>query len=71
MEFYLNAFTQLSSDRPAGGAGGAPIPWTSIDKYASRYSVKGQDFDVFVDMVRMMDQHRFKKDKGKADGKGT
>lgn len=66
MEFYLNAFTQLSSDRPAAGS---PIPWTSIDRYASRYNVKGPDFDVFVDMIRMMDQHRFKK--GQTDGQRT
>ena len=62
MEFYLNAFTQLSSDRSSNGS---PIPWTSIDRYATRYNLRGQDFDTFVDLMRAMDRHRYQKEKGK------
>jgi hypothetical protein len=49
-----DAFWALSTDRPAGLAQGA-IHWTSIDRYAARYGIDGDEFDRFVWLIRTMD----------------
>jgi hypothetical protein len=49
-----DAFWALSTDRPAGLAQGA-IPWTSIDRYAARYRIDGDEFDRFHDLIRALD----------------
>lgn len=46
---YLNAFWELSTDRPIGMAAGA-IPFTSIDRYAARFGV--DDPDEFQSLLR-------------------
>lgn len=53
--FYWNAFFQLSTDRDSR-MGIGPVPWTALDRYASRYRVDDEDeFDVLVRFVRAMD----------------
>lgn len=34
----------------------ARIPFTSIDRYAARHGINGEDFDVFRQMIRAMDE---------------
>jgi hypothetical protein len=48
------AFTQLSTDRPVGLSRGA-IPWSSIDRYAARHGIDGDDFNRFCVLIRAMD----------------
>ena len=52
LDFFYNAFGQLSTCRPVGMGLGS-IPWTAIDRYAERNDV--EDFDEFLYMVRKMD----------------
>jgi hypothetical protein len=42
--FEAHAFRELSTDRPVGFDRGA-IPWRSIDAFAGRYGLVGDDFD--------------------------
>ena len=60
MDFYLDAFFELDSDRNAGGM---PIPWTSIDGYAQRHGILGRDFDIFKDLVRALDKAALKRNR--------
>jgi hypothetical protein len=32
-----------------------PIPWLSIDRYASRYGLIGDDFDRLCNLIQAMD----------------
>jgi len=41
-------------------AGYSPIPWSSIDRYARRHSIQGEDFDSLVQMVRAADNEFLK-----------
>ena len=52
--FEWSAFWSLSSDRQAGFAIG-PIPWSSIDRFADRYHISGDEFDRFCALVQAMD----------------
>lgn len=52
MDFYLNAFFELSTERRGPGL---PIPWGRIDRYAERYGIEGPDFSQFKDLLREMD----------------
>ncbi len=56
--FYWRAFNELSSDRPLGSSGGAgSIPWTAIDRYATRHGIGDPDaFDRFMSLIRAMDR---------------
>jgi hypothetical protein len=54
LSFEALAFRELSTDRPAAFDRGA-IPWRSIDAYAARYGLIGDDFDRFVRIIRAMD----------------
>lgn len=36
-----------------GGAG--PIPWTAIDRWATRHGIEGDDFDRLARMVAALD----------------
>jgi hypothetical protein len=49
-----DAFWSLSTDRPVGMSQG-PIPWSSIDRYAMRYAIEGDEFDRFHDLIRALD----------------
>lgn len=52
-EFYLDAFRELSTSRPAGLDLQA-IPFTAIAEYFRIYEL--QDFDEFASIIRMMDR---------------
>jgi len=54
-DFYITAFWRLHSCRPQAWSGVAWIPWTAIERYASRYDIKGTDFYRFVHYMEMMD----------------
>lgn len=54
LTFEWSAFRSLSSDRQAGFAIG-PIPWSSIDRFAMRYGIDGDEFDRFVALMQAMD----------------
>jgi len=55
LQFYWDAFWELSADREVGFAMGR-IPFTSIDRYAVRYEIDEIDeFDRFREMMRSMD----------------
>lgn len=49
-----HAYFALSTDRPSGLAQGA-IPWSSLDRYAQRFGIIGDEFDRFVSVMRAMD----------------
>jgi len=50
------AFSILSGDRQIGAMGGAgPIPFTSIDRYAAREGIEGEDFDELLHFLRHLD----------------
>lgn len=53
--FYLAAFWELNSDRPAGMAV-APIPFSTIDRFAARNGIEDEDFDTFTRLMRAMDE---------------
>lgn len=53
--FEWVAFQDLARDRPRG-FGAAPIPWSSIDRYAARYGIHDIDkFDRFATLIKRMD----------------
>jgi len=54
-EFYLDAFWQLSTDRPQSGFGVHPIPFRALDVYARRYGIEGENFDDLASAVRGAD----------------
>lgn len=53
--FEWSAFRSLSTDRPIGLAMG-PIPWSSIDRFADRYAIDGDEFDRFAALIQAMDE---------------
>lgn len=48
------AFWALSTDRQIGMTAGA-IPWSSIDRYAQRFDVIGDEFERLMRVIRAMD----------------
>lgn len=52
--FYLTAFWELHTDRP-GGMAAMPIPSGSVERFAGRHQIDGEDFDFLVQMIRAMD----------------
>jgi hypothetical protein len=52
LEFYLNAFSDLAADRSEALSS---IPFSSIDRYATRYGLESDDFERFKMLVRMLD----------------
>lgn len=54
LAFEAYAFRELSTDRPVGLDRGV-IPWRSIDAFAERYGLVGDDFDRLVGIIRAMD----------------
>ena len=60
LELYWKAFCELSSDREIGMAEG-PIPWSSMDRWAIRHGIYGDDFDRFVGVIRGLDEVYLKK----------
>lgn len=52
--FEWSAFAALSTDRTVGMDRG-PIPWRSINEFAQRYNIVGDDFERLSRLVRAMD----------------
>ncbi len=53
LEFYIDAFRELSTTRSVGFSLGA-IPFTAIAEYFTIYDIDG-DFDEFASIIRRMD----------------
>lgn len=64
LQFEWRAFRALSSDRQVGMAAG-PVLWSSIDRFAQRYNVDGDDFDRFTAIIQAMDEAYRDYSKGK------
>lgn len=62
LSWYLGAFWDLTSDRHIGAMGGTgSIPFTSLDRYASRYEIDGVDaFDRFRVILKALDAEYLK-----------
>lgn len=54
LNLYWRAFLDCSSDREMGMAEG-PLPWTSMNEWAIRYDIVGDEFDRLVLLLRAMD----------------
>lgn len=70
LDFYWRAFWECSTDRDIGMAEG-PIPWSSMDRWALRHEIEGDDFDRMVLILKAMDaayiEHRTKSHKKSLD----
>lgn len=53
LEFYYDAFRELSTSRPVGMAAG-PIPFTAIAEYFKIYEL--DDFEEFLYIIRQLDK---------------
>lgn len=53
-DFYLSAWSQLSTCRPAGDFVG-PIPWVAIREYAKHYQLEEDVAEVFIQSIIEMD----------------
>lgn len=68
---YSRALEALANDRPALPSGGyGPIPFSSIDCYAKRHNIEGEDFEVFRLVLTQVDEACLKagKDGGNRGG---
>ncbi len=65
-----DAFPELSTCRQVG-MGSGPIPWTAIDQYAARHQIFGASYDLFVYLIRRMDDAFLKYKKSEADKNAT
>lgn len=73
LEIYWKAFVELSSDRQIGMAEG-PIPWSSMNMWAIRHGIYGDDFDRFIAILRSLDEaylQKQNKSRKKPVGKGS
>lgn len=52
--FYWRAFWELSTDRDIG-MGEGPIKWSTVNTYAIRHDVQGDEFDILVLIMKGMD----------------
>jgi hypothetical protein len=53
-EFYLSAFSELSTCRQIG-MGTGPIPWGEIAQFAQFSGLDDENFSTFVQVMRAMD----------------
>lgn len=54
--FAWRAFHDLQFDRQFGAMGGVlPIPFSAIDRYAKRFGIEGEAFDLFLAQIRSLD----------------
>jgi len=54
LEFYYDAFEELSTCRPQSYSLGL-IPWTAINDFAKRYNLEREEFDEFSQIIRGLD----------------
>jgi hypothetical protein len=52
--FEWTAFAELRTDRAVGLDVG-PIPWSSLNAYALRHAIVGEDFEHFSHVIRALD----------------
>lgn len=57
LEFYYQAFNELSGCRANHRSpdGEGMIPWSAIDRYAERYDISGESFEVLRKYIEAMD----------------
>ena len=66
LDFYLEAFGELQTERPIGMAAGQ-IPWYSVLIYAEHHGVDDPDeFDRFLKLIRAMEMVKMQHEKEKA-----
>ncbi len=71
LEAVLTAFSRLSRDRAVGFAMG-PLPWSSIDRYAARHEIDGDELDRLSFLLMRMDGAylKFVAERSKSSAKG-
>jgi len=53
---FMEAWETLRDDRPPDGFGGGGfIPFTAIDRWAERACIAGEDFDLYLTLIRALD----------------
>lgn len=55
LSWVWRAFDALITCRSVGMAEG-PIPWTAVDRYAQRYGIDGDAFEMLSAWVRIMER---------------
>lgn len=65
LDYYLEIYLDLCSDKSVG-FGEGPIPWTSLNEYAKRDKIEGEDFDRMVQLIRFVDAEIMKEKSKKA-----
>lgn len=56
MPFFLEAFFELTTERP-GGMGMMAIPWSKIRQFAEAHGFDGESLSDFHHIIRLMDDH--------------
>lgn len=68
LEIYWKAFVDLSTDREINMAEG-PIRWESIDRWALRHGIWGDDFERLLTIIRGLDGVYIEKQAKKRESK--
>lgn len=55
LEFFWEAYADLSTCRPPAFAGLSPIPWADVDRWAQRYGVVDEQFERLWYFTRSLD----------------
>ena len=55
-DFYMRAFSDLSTCRDFGGGTIGPIPWHRIVQYGSRFGLDAGMMGVFSSVIRELDE---------------
>ena len=61
LQFYLEAFRSLRSDRQIG-MGIGPIPWSAIERYATRHNLDNDELETFERHMRAMENALFEQE---------
>jgi hypothetical protein len=55
LHFYLIAYQELSSIRPASFDGVMPLPYDKVIEYAERYKLEPEEVEEFCDIINTLD----------------
>lgn len=55
LRFYLVAYQELSTIRPAAFSGVMPLPYDKVDEYAERYKLDPEETEDFRDIINGLD----------------
>ena len=55
LQFYFNAFYDLSGERTISEGGVGHLTWSLLVKYADHYSLGFEETEDFIDIIRRMD----------------